>query len=317
MSSPVTITGYGTAFEATVSWQVYRDGEMVDRGLHPGRRQRRVRRVHRHRRPGARHLRDPGLRVLRRGRLARCTSTPRPSPSSSRGRQPPAAGAGAARRPGRRCRRSRSAARSARAGTPSPPAADQHGQLLGAEPALGADDHARPRRRPAAASVAQRLVASSCSTTPAAARRSRSTTSRVPASSVTTGNLARRDCLAAACAVVRHRSQRLLAAPVAPPGHAPRRRPRHDLVDADLGHRLDGGLAAVALGQRLHDDQPRRRRRLDRRPWPRRPRRTSCRPPSRPRRRARRPRAVDQLDRLTGAQPHARWRRAGPRPVDR
>ena len=26
VSSPVTISGYGTAFEATISWEVYRDG---------------------------------------------------------------------------------------------------------------------------------------------------------------------------------------------------------------------------------------------------------------------------------------------------
>lgn len=36
VSSPVQISGYGTAFEATVSWQVYRDGEMVDEGFTQG-----------------------------------------------------------------------------------------------------------------------------------------------------------------------------------------------------------------------------------------------------------------------------------------
>ena len=36
VSSPVTITGYGTAFEATVSWQVYRDDEFVTEGFTQG-----------------------------------------------------------------------------------------------------------------------------------------------------------------------------------------------------------------------------------------------------------------------------------------
>ena len=53
----------------------------------------------------------------------------------------------------------------------------------------------------------------------------------------------------------------LVAGPVAPVTaplrHRAGRRPGHDLVDADLGHRLHGQLAPVALGDALHDDQPR------------------------------------------------------------
>ena len=40
-------------------------------------------------------------------------------------------------------------------------------------------------------------------------------------------------------------------------GHRPGRRPGHDLVHPDLGHRLHGQLAPVALGDALHHDQPR------------------------------------------------------------
>jgi hypothetical protein len=36
VSSPVTISGHGTAFEATVSWQVLRNGEIVDEGFTQG-----------------------------------------------------------------------------------------------------------------------------------------------------------------------------------------------------------------------------------------------------------------------------------------
>ena len=32
--------------------------------------------------------------------------------------------------------------------------------------------------------------------------------------------------------------------------------PRHDHIDADLGHRRHGLLTAIALGQGLHDDKP-------------------------------------------------------------
>ena len=42
------------------------------------------------------------------------------------------------------------------------------------------------------------------------------------------------------------------AALALPLGDAARSRPRHDRVHADLGHRLDGRLAAIPLGQRLH-----------------------------------------------------------------
>ena len=36
VSSPVQISGYGTAFEATISWAVYSDGEKVDEGFTQG-----------------------------------------------------------------------------------------------------------------------------------------------------------------------------------------------------------------------------------------------------------------------------------------
>ena len=42
-----------------------------------------------------------------------------------------------------------------------------------------------------------------------------------------------------------------------PPRDAARRLPRHDLVDAELGRRLHRELVAVALGERLHEHDPR------------------------------------------------------------
>ena len=52
---------------------------------------------------------------------------------------------------------------------------------------------------------------------------------------------------------------RTVRAVAAPLRHAVGGRPRHDLVDTDLGQQLDGQLAAIALGQRLHDDEARLR----------------------------------------------------------
>ena len=73
----------------------------------------------------------------------------------------------------------------------------------------------------------------------------------------TAGSQARRACLAASRAVAAQRSPGLVA-PLAPPlRHRAGRRPRHDLVDADLGHRLHGQLAPVALGDALHHDEAR------------------------------------------------------------
>ena len=75
--------------------------------------------------------------------------------------------------------------------------------------------------------------------------------------STTVGIRARRLCLAASRAVRRHFVQRLAPRAAPPLGHRPGRRPRDDLVHAQLGHHLDRQLAALALRQRLHDDQSR------------------------------------------------------------
>ena len=48
----------------------------------------------------------------------------------------------------------------------------------------------------------------------------------------------------------------LVAALAAPLHDAARRLPRHDLVDPELGRRLDRLVVAVALGQRLHEHEP-------------------------------------------------------------
>jgi hypothetical protein len=52
-------------------------------------------------------------------------------------------------------------------------------------------------------------------------------------------------------------SEGLQPAVALPLGDAAGRLPGHDGVDADLGHRLDGQFAAVALGQGLDDGDPR------------------------------------------------------------
>ena len=71
--------------------------------------------------------------------------------------------------------------------------------------------------------------------------------------SATSGNQARRACLAASRAVPRHRASDLAAR--SPRHTATDRAAAHGTIvgDADLGEHLDGELAAVALGQRLHD----------------------------------------------------------------
>ena len=169
----MTITGYGTAFEATISWEV-RQGRRQGRraGHHPGRRERRVRRVH-----ATRSSSPPATYEMRAFESSAEDGSPqhvdtKTSPSchrrrDARGQLPAArvAGQQGVRSRGA-CRRSRCAARSGRGGTPwrRPPV--ERGQLLGAEAALGADDDhdlaggRRRRRRPAAAS------ASSCRSTP-------------------------------------------------------------------------------------------------------------------------------------------------------
>ena len=85
----------------------------------------------------------------------------------------------------------------------------------------------------------------------------------------------------------------------------------HDLVDADLGRQLDRQLAAVALGQRLHEHQPGRGRRLARAAST--SSSTSSRPTAHDRQSARVAAAVDQVDRLADPQPPRPSRRAGPR----
>ena len=65
--------------------------------------------------------------------------------------------------------------------------------------------------------------------------------------------------------VAAQRFRRLGRALAAPDDDRALRLPRHDLVDAELGRRLDRRLVAVALGQRLHEHEARRRLRLERR----------------------------------------------------
>ena len=77
--------------------------------------------------------------------------------------------------------------------------------------------------------------------------------SAVEASGVTSGSHERRDCLAASRAVAGPPGVRLRGALALPHRDRARCGPRHDPVDADLGEHLDGQLAALALGQRLHD----------------------------------------------------------------
>ena len=106
--------------------------------------------------------------------------------------------------------------------------------------------------------------------------------------------------------------ERLVAARTVPPDHAPGRGPRHDHVGTDLGHRLDRELAALALGQRLHDHEPRLRRRVRRRR--RRPRpRAGPRVGRGDRAARRRPGAVGDHEALADAEPLRPSRRAGPR----
>ena len=78
-------------------------------------------------------------------------------------------------------------------------------------------------------------------------------TSSVVAIGSTSGNHARRDCFAASRAVARHRASDLSAR--SPRQTATDRAAAHGTTvgDADLGEHLDGELAAVALGQGLHD----------------------------------------------------------------
>ena len=124
--------------------------------------------------------------------------------------------------------------------------------------------------RPGTGRSASGPDAASWSTTGTDASRSRSTTSDVvdhvgdlgePRAPGLLGGLAGRRAPL---------GQRLGLLVAAPHRHRAGRRPRHDDVDADLGEHLDGELAAVALGDRLHDDDPRHLRlggrdRVDRR----------------------------------------------------
>ena len=129
--------------------------------------------------------------------------------------------------------------------------------------ALRADDEQRPRRRPAGRPTPAGLDASSCRTSvvaPASAG-----DERVEADA---GRRRRGGGHAATACRPRRAVDRQRPSARSPrsPSHlhdAARGRPRHHLVDADLGHQLDGQLAAVALGDALHHHQPRRRRRLD------------------------------------------------------
>ena len=113
----------------------------------------------------------------------------------------------------------------------------------------------RPRSRPRPARRSRRAArsASSCSTTARSAPPISAATSAVVARGGTTGCQARRACLAASRAVLCHFACDFAARSpfqtatlrAAAQGHDPRR--------TDLGQHLDRELAAVALGQRLHD----------------------------------------------------------------
>ena len=131
--------------------------------------------------------------------------------------------------------------------------------LLRAHAAFGADDQDARRRcvgTPAAAAAPRVLVqhdgergpATSVSTSRAWPARSRTRQPR-PAG-LLAGRPRGRGPLA---------HGRASALSAVPASDAPLGLPRHDHVDADLGQGLDRELAALALGQRLHHDQPRRR----------------------------------------------------------
>ena len=120
-----------------------------------------------------------------------------------------------------------------------------------------------PGRRPArscpsagssaVASGSLPLSRSSCRTPAKSAPASRAATCLVVMTSATSGNRTRRDCFPASRAVLRHLARDFRPAVALPLRDAARGLPGHDRVDAGLGHRLHGQLAAVALGQRLDD----------------------------------------------------------------
>ena len=131
------------------------------------------------------------------------------------------------------------------------------GHLVVGEPALGPDDEHARRRRPGTASGGQRQR-----------RRPRAARAPAEAASPSSGDDAPRSAASRHDRRARGRAGTAwrppgpcaatcsapCAGPLAPPlRDAARRRPGHDLVDADLGERLDRQLAAVALRQRLHD----------------------------------------------------------------
>ena len=66
--------------------------------------------------------------------------------------------------------------------------------------------------------------------------------------------------LAASRTIAAQRSRPFAAFGALPARDAARGRPRDDLVDAELGRGLHGELVAVALGERLHEHEPRARR---------------------------------------------------------
>ena len=125
------------------------------------------------------------------------------------------------------------------------------GDLVVGQPALGADHDDDPTggRHGDARRAARRLLVQDDGQVGRArpARRRR----RCEASSATSGNHARRACLAASRAVERQRARDFAAR--SPFQTATLRAAAHGTIrgDADLGQHLDGELAAVALGQRL------------------------------------------------------------------
>ena len=257
--SPVQFTGYGSAFEGTISWEVLQgvtDGPKVAERHRPRVAERRVRRVRRLRRldPGTYECgpssasAEDGSPIQRRHQdlhrpvAAVTASGPGRGPSSTASAAAPAVEVRSTVGPSRYGLAPASVKAASSSGL-SRPRADHH------------DDH---RPRPGSASVGQRLdrllVQHARRRRPPrssgdhVAGRSRA---RSPPGTARGATACRPPAPSTPAPATSRRAPR-------PPGDAAGRRPGHHLVDADLGHRLDGQLAAVALGERLHDHQPRR-----------------------------------------------------------
>ena len=144
--------------------------------------------------------------------------------------------------------------------TATAPAAAKAATSSSVQPALGADDH---HDRPAVGHVDAgqrrgRLLVQHHRQVGAPA--TGATTSAVDASGVDLGEPGPPGLLGGLAGGGPPAGQRLRGPLALPDGDRARGGPRHDPGDADLGEHLDGELAAVALGQRLDDDDRRLRR---------------------------------------------------------